>query len=153
MKQHIKINLHNEGSPTLMNTLTQIVGANNGEKSLFNIYDVIAAIKLKMLEYPSTLKDIKYEVLENKIFISDLRENENVYFCTLEWVELHELNVNEIPGDDLYFSQSEKDAIFERIADNLELLDQEQQEEALKQCKAILDESGNNRMLEGDGDE
>lgn len=153
MKQHIRIYLHNEGNPILINTITQIIGANNGGKALFSIYDVIATIKLKKVEYPATLQYIKYEIIGNKIFLSEIRNQEPIYFCTLEWIEIQELNCNVSSSDSVFLSESEKDSLFKIIENELKVIDNLQQEEALKECKNILNSKPDNDNLEERKDE
>lgn len=155
MKQHIKIHIHNEDKTSIINDLITIIGANNSGKSLFSIYDVIAVIKFKKTQFPTLLSDLNYETLNNKILLSSLVNKEPIYFCTLEWVEIHELNVSHLPGDDLANSLTpkEREDINKFIDNHLELLDKEQQEEALRECKNILGNPSNNIDSKGEGDE
>lgn len=155
MKQHIKIHIHNDAKTSIINDLITIIGANNSGKSLFSIYDVIAVIKFKKAEYPTLLNDLNYETLNNKILLSSVVNKETIYFCTLEWVEIHELNVSHLPGDDFANSLTpkEREDINKFIDNHLELLDKEQQEEALRECKNILGNPSNNIDSKGEGDE
>jgi hypothetical protein len=155
MKKHIKIHIHNENNTSIISSLITIIGANNSGNELFSINDVITVIKFKKIEYRYSLSDLNFELLDNKILLSTVVNKETVYFCTLEWVEIHELNVSPLPGDDFANSLTpkEREDINKFIDNHLELLDKEQQEQALRECKSILDESSNNRTLEGDGDE
>jgi len=155
MKQHIKIHIHNENDTVIINALIQIIGANNSGKVLFSIYDVIAVIKFKKLEFRYSLSDLNFEILGNKILLSSIVNKEPIYFCTLEWVEIHELNVSHLPGDDLANSLTpkEREDINKFIDNHFELLDKEQQEEALRECKNILGNPSNNIDSKGEGDE
>jgi hypothetical protein len=155
MKQHIKIHIHNENNTSIISSLITIIGANNSGNELFSINDVITVIKFKKIEYRYSLSDLNFETLDNKILLSTVINKEPIYFCTLEWVEIHELNVSHLPGDDFAnnLTPKEREDINKFIDNHLELLDKAQQEQALRECKSILDESSNNTTLEGDGDE
>lgn len=153
MKQHIKINLYNECNSSMIEAIGKIVGGNNGGNQLFSIYDFIAVIKYKKLELPYSFKDINYEVCDNKVLLSSTIDDNEVYFCTLEWVLLHDLNVSHIPGDELSESLTtdELNSLNEFIDRNLAEVDKEMQNEALKECNDIL---GNKKStIEGEGDE
>lgn len=155
MKQHIKIHIHNENNTSIISSLITIIGANNSGKELFSINDVITVIKFKKIEYRYSLSDLNFELLDNKILLSSVVNKEPIYFCTLEWVEIHELNVSHLPGDDFANSltQKEREDINKFIDNHLELLDKEQQEEALRECKNILGNPSNNIDSKGEGDE
>lgn len=154
MKQHIKIHIHNEDNTSIISDLIKIIGANNSGKHLFSMYDVIAVLKFKKTEYPNLLKDLNYEPLGNKLLLSN-GNTEEVYFCTLEWVEMHELNVSHLPGDDLANSltSEEKEGLNKFIDKQLEIIDKEQQDEAIRECKNILNNPPNNTGFNVEGNE
>lgn len=127
-KQHIRLSIYTAQKNPIAYSLLDMVAESNDRESGVNytIRDVVEYMVDVMVENPREQKNLYFEVLKDKIIIS-FDAGETFTLC-LDWLEVQELDVNDIAGDDLAPQVSEK--ILENIMN--EVKGENNVQEALK---------------------
>lgn len=130
--QHIRLSIYTaQKNPIVYSLLDMIAESNDRETEVsYSIRDVVEYMVDEMAAKPQEQKDLYFEVLKDRIIISfDAGET---FTLSLDWLEMQELDVNDIAGDDL------APQVSERILENImnEVKGENNVQEALKIIKS-----------------
>lgn len=126
--QHIRLSIYTAQKNPIVYSLLDMAAESNDRETevIYSIRDIVEYMVDEMAAKPQEQKDLYFEVLKDRIIISfDAGET---FTLSLDWLEMQELDVNDIAGDDL------APQVSERILENImnEVKGENNVQEALK---------------------